>query len=100
MTGEEDRSVITQPEAVPLIHVPILEPSVTSQKVRNTDTFRGAHAPAWDVSCDTLSSAGLIIGAPSFEHGDQALLSLAGQTERKEDQHRQPYNAFQIPGSK
>lgn len=87
MTGEEDRSVITQPEAVPLIHVPILEPSEASQKVRNTDTFRGAHAPGCRVSCDMLSSAGLFIGArPSEREGEQALLSMAGQVERKEGQ--------------
>ena len=46
ITGEEDRSVITQPEATPLIQVPILEPSVASQKARNTGTFRGAQALA------------------------------------------------------
>src|SRR5689334_17754100 len=61
MTGEEDRSVITQPEAVPLIHVPMLEPSEASQKVWNTRTFKGAHAPACGVSCDTLSSVDLLI---------------------------------------
>jgi hypothetical protein len=45
MTGEGDRSVITQPEAVPLIQVPMLEPSDASQKSRKTGSLSGAHAP-------------------------------------------------------
>jgi hypothetical protein len=68
MTGEEDRSVITQPEAVPLIHVPMLEPSEASQKVRNIDTFRGANAPGCGVSCEGFSKAGLFIGTPLPEN--------------------------------
>src|SRR6476661_7070668 len=46
ITGEWDRSVITQPEATPLIQVPILEPSAASQKARNTGTLRGPQALA------------------------------------------------------
>jgi hypothetical protein len=68
----------------------MLEPSEASQKVRNTDTFRGAHAPEYGVSCDMLStlfSPGLFIGARPLEHkGERALPSVAGQVERNEDQ--------------
>ena len=46
ITGEWDRSVITQPEATPLIQVPILEPSAASQKARNTGMLRGPQALA------------------------------------------------------
>lgn len=45
ITGEGDRSVITQADDTPLIHVPMLEPSAANQNALNGSILSGAHVP-------------------------------------------------------
>jgi hypothetical protein len=50
ITGEGERSVITQAEETPFIQVPTLDASAANQKARNSGTLSGPYIPAYELS--------------------------------------------------
>jgi hypothetical protein len=66
ITGEGERSVITQAEETPFIQVPMLDASAANQKARNSGTLSGPYMPACELP-ETASPAFLFIMKSGFE---------------------------------
>ena len=78
---------MTQPDATPLIQLPMLEPSAANQNARNIGTPKGSHAPASGIGT-ALGSFGLVPVVTSFHRPGAPLAPVfVSKVSTSQDQH-------------